>query len=296
MQDLHRRWEDTARREKEARARFAQRHLDPAAVRRELEAADRVLGDPDAVREFVLAAAQRLGMLVTRDTKRPDVWLVATGEAETAHLPDVIRFALPRDEKQGWAITFTSPTPEGATYLGRNHPFVTTLAQYLFEEALDQPDAAVAARCGAIRTRAVSRLTALVLLRVRYRVERPPYPPLLAEEVLLTGREGFDGTWLSPDAVLRLFTSAQPDANIPEGEKRDLVGLVLADIEPLVSADAAQEGNGLWQVVVERARDLERAHQRVRQHLGEREPELSVQAHWPPDVLGVLVLQPLRGG
>ena len=42
---------------KDYRTRFAQRALKPEEVRQELEATDAVLGDPDAVRLFVLAAA-----------------------------------------------------------------------------------------------------------------------------------------------------------------------------------------------------------------------------------------------
>ncbi len=294
--DLHRRWEETARREQETRTRFAQRALDPTTVRRELEAADQVLGDPDAVREFVLAAAQRLQLPVRQDTRRKDVWHILTDKEATAHLPDVVRYALPADRKGTWAVTFTSPTPEGVTYLGRNHPFVATLAQYLFEQALEETNVnPVVARCGAIRTRAVSRLTALLLLRVRYRLTRPGYPELLAEEVLLTGREGFNGHWLSPDAALRLFTAAQPDANIPEGEKRELVRLVLDDLKPLVTPETPDEANGIWQVITARARDLEAAHRRIRQHLGQPE-NVRLHPHWPPDALGLLVLQPLRGG
>jgi hypothetical protein len=62
--ELHRRWDLDAAREKENRTRFAQRALKPAEVQRELEATDAVLGDPEAVRSFVLSAAQRLGIHV----------------------------------------------------------------------------------------------------------------------------------------------------------------------------------------------------------------------------------------
>ena len=66
IQDFHRRWDRDAERERVNRTRFAQRALKPDEVRRELEATDAVLGDPDAVREFVLASAQRL-----RSERRP---------------------------------------------------------------------------------------------------------------------------------------------------------------------------------------------------------------------------------
>ena len=73
VQNLHRRWDLDAAREKENRTRFAQRALKPEEVRRELEATDAVLGDPSAVEEFVLNACQRLGLHVKKlDARRGD--------------------------------------------------------------------------------------------------------------------------------------------------------------------------------------------------------------------------------
>ena len=172
VESFHRRWDLDAEREKINRSRFAQRALKPAEVRQELEATDAVLGDPDAVREFVLSAAQRLGLSITRN-KQPDVFRVAVGPDATVTLPPAIAFALPASKTGQWLITFTSPTPEGAEYLGRNHRFVAALARFLMEEALTKGGAATASRCGVIRTRAVSRLCTILLLRVRYLLQQP---------------------------------------------------------------------------------------------------------------------------
>ena len=60
VRELHRLWDLDANRERRTRTRFAQRALKPAEVKRELEAVDSVLGDPAAVREFVLEACRRL--------------------------------------------------------------------------------------------------------------------------------------------------------------------------------------------------------------------------------------------
>jgi len=160
--------------------------LKPADVRQELEVTDAVLGDPDAVREFVLSAAQRLGLSITRD-KRPNVYRVAVGPNATATLPAAVASALPAPKSGQWLISFTSPTPEGAEYLGRNHRFVAALARFLMEEALTKSGAATATRCGVIKTRAVSRLSTILLLRVRYLLNQPDRPPLLSEEVLVAG-------------------------------------------------------------------------------------------------------------
>ena len=102
-------------------------------------------------------------------------------------MPDVISFALPASQAVHWLFSFTSPTPEGAEYLGRNHRFVVALAQFLMEEALEKHGGAKAARCGVIRTRAVSRLCTIMLLRAQYLLEPPGRPTLLAEEVVVTG-------------------------------------------------------------------------------------------------------------
>lgn len=68
VDSLHRRWDQDVERERINRTRFAQRALKPEAVQRELDATDAVLGDPAAVQTFVLIAAQRLGLPIT---KRP---------------------------------------------------------------------------------------------------------------------------------------------------------------------------------------------------------------------------------
>jgi hypothetical protein len=127
---MHRRWDRDVERERTNRTRFAQRALKPADVRQELEATDAVLGDPDAVRSFLIEAAQRLGLALSRD-RRHDVFRIAISPEATAALPDAIRFALPAIKSGQWLVSFVSPTPEGAEYLGRNHRFVAALARFL---------------------------------------------------------------------------------------------------------------------------------------------------------------------
>jgi hypothetical protein len=213
--------------------------------------------------------------------------------SDLARVPEAIRGALPAGSQGRWTITFTSPTPEGAEYVGRNHPFVTALARYLLEQALDQTASPVAARCGAIRTRQVQRLTALLLLRARFQLIQPRRSPLLAEEVLVTGFAGFGNAqevpWLTPDQALPLLT-AEPSANLPDAEKKELVAGMLDQIRPLVQAPP--DGNPLYALLQERAQELREAHRRIRQSVSERVRGLEVQPYWPPDILGLLVLQP----
>jgi len=163
------------------------------------------------------------------------VYRIATDPATRETQPPAIRAVLPPTKSGQWLVSFISPTPDGAEYLGRNHRFVATLAQFLMEEALTKGGAARASRCGAIRTRAVSRLTALYLLRLRFLIEQPDRTPLLAEEVQVLGRwgrlgerekvrrgEGSDGAWLGEADVLQLLADAQADENIIMEERHEL--------------------------------------------------------------------------
>jgi superfamily II DNA or RNA helicase len=288
VEELHHRWDRDVERERVNRTRFAQRALRPAEVRGELEATDAVLGDPEAVRNFLIEAAQRLGLALRRD-KREGVLRITVSPEATATLPEAIRFAMPSTKTGQWLISFTSPTPEGAEYLGRNHPFVAALAQFLLEEALTKSGAAKAARCGVVRTRAVARLTTILLLRVRYLVEQPGRAPLLSEEVLVVGflDRGTAGrrAWIFDDEVLRMLAEARPDANVPMAEKRELT-VAAVDEWPVLEP-------ALHEPIAERGAELERSHKRVRQAVGLRVRELAVAPQFPPDLLGILILQPV---
>lgn len=285
---LHRQWERDAEREKRTRTRFAQRALKPDEVRRELEAADSVLGDPQAVRAFVLEACQRLGLKLTHEKDGRVLRLVT---APLPHdLPEALRFALPQPKDGIWRITFTSPTPEGAEYLGRNHPFVAALARYLLEEALTKGGAAHAARGGVIATRAVDRPTVLLLLRVRYLIQVPGQTPLFSEEVRVLGytstvKAAF--SWLPEAEALRLLAEAQPDANLPLEEKKATLDAVLREYPALETH--------LRPPIEARARDLTEAHKRIRKAVRLQVQELTVQPQWPVDLLGALILKPVGG-
>lgn len=287
VETLHRRWGRDAERERINRTRFAQRALKPDEVRKELEATDAVLGDPDAVREFALNAAQRLNLPIAPD-KRPGVFRVATSNGVLATLPEAVRAALPRSKAGQWLVSFTSPTPKGAEYVGRNHRFVATLARFLLEEALTKHGAATASRCGVIRTRRVSRLTTVLLLRVRYLIELPQQAPMLSEEVVVAAcgnaRHGA-AEWLPDGEALRLLSEARPDANVGMTEKRELVETALRSWGSLEEP--------LKERIAQRAHALEASHKRIRQAVSLRVRELAVKPQLPPDLLGLLILQPM---
>jgi hypothetical protein len=72
---------------------------------------------------------------------------------------------------------------------------------------------------------------------------------------------------------------------IPMAEKRQLTEVALDNWPELESA--------LREKINTRASDLEKSHKRVRHAVSMRVRELSVEPQFPPDLLGLLVLQPI---
>jgi hypothetical protein len=166
---------------------------------------------------------------------------------------------------------------------------VAALARFLMEEALTKGGAASATRCGVIRTRSVSRLTTILLLRVRYLIHQPDRAPLLSEEVFVTGFANSASPdmpdWLSDAEALTLLAEAKADANIPMTEKSELAAGVLASWPTLQPA--------LRERIETRSSELEKSHKRVRQAVSLKVRQLTVTPQLPPDLLGFLVLQPM---
>jgi hypothetical protein len=134
----------------------------------------------------------------------------------------------------------------------------------------------------------VSRLSFVLLLRVRYLVEQPGRPPLLSEEVLLAGgTEAAAGRveWIAEAKAMKWLADAKPDANIPMREKQALAASALNRWPEFRSAVEPQ--------IRARAAELEASHKRIRQAVSMRVRELAVRPQLPPDLLGLLVLQPV---
>ncbi|MCA9916203.1 MAG: helicase, partial [Anaerolineae bacterium] len=209
-QQLQERWDRDVERERINRTRFAQRSLKPAEVRAELESIDEVLGDSDAVRHFVLAAAQRLDLQISKAGDK-DVYNVAVASTAIATVPPAISFALPPVKSGKWKITFSSPTPdcaEDAEYIGRNHKLVAAISRYLIEEALAENGNPAVSRCGVIRSKRIANRTTILLLRIRYLLKKPDGHTQMSEEVLVMGYEGSKPSlpkWLPDSESLRLL-------------------------------------------------------------------------------------------
>ncbi len=269
------RWDRAVEKEKLNRTRFAQRAIKPAEVQQELQESDRALGSVAEVERFVQAACDRLGGQLQR----------CQAGWQLVQVPACVQALV---GEQARPISFVSPAPAGAEYIGRNHPLVEGMAQYLLETALEGGETPAAARCGLTITRAVQQPTVVLLLRLRHLLTAPRRretapTPILAEECLARGFTGppSQPQWLPEDAIQALLAEAQPDGDLPfERKKRALERLRdrLEDLQPALEA-----------IAQERAAALAAAHRRVRSLT--QESQVNVEPQLPMDILGLYLFQ-----
>lgn len=278
---VHEEWTAAADRERESRTRFAQRAIRPEEVQRALGETDAVLGSPEDVRRFLLQASQRLPFgLAERAGGRYDL---LSGE-----LPEAVRLRL-GDVPAPWPITFRSPTPEGLTFVGRNHPLIEGLAEHLMDMAFhpaggDQP----VARCGVVCTPLVSRRTALFLLRLRYlHLDSDGGAASLAEETLAWGLRGVhpDVSELEPTEALRLLDGQLDAVSVPLAERTEVLRETVG-WWPLLEKPLAK-------MLAERAARLAEEHGRLADLVGSSAKLMQIEPQSPPDLLGLVVLLPM---
>ena len=283
---LHGEWQAAADREKRSRTLFAQETIKTDEVEAEMKAVQAAVGSgADAARLVREALAANRAVI----RQEADPLVVEFSEAPLAlreSLSEALRgTGLPKDLLRA---RFDGRSAKDVVLLTRTHPVVQSLGSWVLDTALDPKAEGVARRCGAIRTRAVSRRTTLLLLRFRFHVvteKGRDRRELLAEEAGLLAFEGAPAApaWLDPAAAEALLEAA-PSANFDPGLARDAVKKVVDDLPALEPALAAAAS--------ERAAALHAAHERVRAAAGSRVRTREVAPQPPVDVLGVYVYLP----
>ena len=286
--DLDVAWESAKENAKQTRTIFAQRSLKPEEVLPEWRKAVAVLGGEEDVRRFVAAACERL---------RAPLQPIGDG-----------RFRLPADNLPGpvrehleaaglgaksLRITFRHPAPAGFEAVHRTHPLVAALADHVAERALSEDLPELAARCGAIATRAVTRRTTVLLLRLRSQIgveERDGtrwrrVRTLLSEEAVGVAIAGSEAPRVLEDTDALGLMAAEPARNMDADERsyevRDSLD-GLPRLTPVIEALARS-----------RADMLLADHTRVRDAAAAKGIRSTVEACLPADVIGAFVLLPV---
>jgi superfamily II DNA or RNA helicase len=287
--DLDAAWESAKENARQTRTIFAQRTLKPEEVLPEWRKAVAVLGGEVEVRRFVAAACERL---------RSPLHPIGEGRFRLSadNLPSPVRERLEFAglHAKSLRIAFRLPAPAGFEFIHRTHPLVAALADYLTERALaeDLPD--LAARCGAVATRAVIRRTTLLLLRLRSQIgieEREGIRwrrvrTLLSEEAVCIAVAGSEPPHLLDDGDSLDLMAAEPARNMDAEERAYEIRESLDDLPRLIPAVEA--------LARKRAEALLADHTRVRDAAAAKGVRSTVEACLPADVIGAFVLVPAR--
>ena len=273
--------------DKMTRTVFAQRRLRPDEVLPEWRKSVAVLGGQDDVARFVRLAAERLGAALDQRN--------GYSHLPVGHFPGPLQDRLDAiGFKPTARIAFDQPAPTGAVYIHRAHPLVSTLADYVAEQALDADRPEIGARASAIFTREIKTRTVLYLLRLRSQLQveqrgadgrYAPLKSLLAEECLGVAVKGSNAPErLTEDDALSLL-SLEPGRNMEDGQKTRLIGQTLDSIHALEST--------FERIARERAQELLADHRRIREASEARGLRYNVIPALPVDKIGVYVFMPM---
>ena len=266
-----------ADREKLSRSIFAQHAIKANEIEQDLKQTDEAIGDPKAVEVFVIQALDELlGVQVNSDKKGFIIF--------TVNLPEVLKTNLPNGQQI--KVSFKSPTPEGYYYLGRNHPFVEQLCQYLLANSINHDIKNGPARAAVIKSKEVEIKTTLLLFRVRNVIEeKQGGKQIVDEEMLMWGYRGMTSKpdALDEDEVKYLMEEIRATGELSNEARTDFLENELNQLDLIK--------NEFDQIALKRTEILIEAHERFRKVLGGSRFK-AVEPILPMDLMGLYILLP----
>ena len=273
---VSRKIDEAAEREKVSRGIFAQNAIKAHEIEADLREIDEAIGDPLAVESFVTTTLNNLlGAQVTASKKGYRI--------VTANLPPQLRDLLPAGDTIN--VSFQSPTPEGYHYLGRNHPFVEQLCQFIMANTLSRMNKS-AARAAVIRTKQVTSKTTLMLFRCRNVIEQVKIGyQIVAEEMLLWGWRGTpqQKEFLDHDVAKKLLNEARATSDLSPQARASFLENELKLLSQLDTE--------FQQVAEQQSKRLVESHQRFSALMDKQQFQV-VYPVLPMDLLGIYILLP----
>lgn len=269
-------YEQAAERHKITRSIFAQHSIRVDEIEQDLTQVDNAIGNVDTVREFVVRTLSELGAQINPISKGYILY--------TTNLNPVFKSFFDSEDKV--KISFESPTPQGFTYIGRNHPFVEYLCQYLLNDAVSDNEKKIVARGSVVVTDKVDIKTTILELRVRLIIaDTIRRNELIAEEMLLFGYKGnsSENDFIGFDGCNNLIKEVIPQEDLSLERQRILLKNELENVTMI--------NEHLRELVSERSKELISSHERYRKLLKGSKYNV-VEPVLPPDILGVYVLVP----
>lgn len=272
-------WHDASENEKKSRTRFAQNAMKPAEVAPEWNKVKDLIGSPNDARLFVERAMSCFGVPLEKKRSLYVAHVYALQESLKEKLAQ-------RGLEKSVKLVTAEPAPSGTSLLTRTHAMTASLSESLVEASLDRealPDLGIG-RVGAWPTTAVSAMTRVVLLRIRYKltIHSRKERLLLAEEAALVAFQG-NSVVAAGDAAREILNTPATADLAPIARDR-MINTAKSDFPELL--DGALAG-----FVNERTAELVDDHARLRTAAGSVS-RVSVEAVLPPDVIGLFVLMP----
>ena len=273
-------WRDTAEGAKASQARYAQGALKPDEVVPEWRKMRALNGGPEEVGRFTDRALRRV--------RAP---LEKSGDQRLVHLdslPAAMRERLAGRGLTGTRrISFVDDPVSGVTHVGRVHPVVATLAETLAEGALDPLGAEgnPLGRAGVWRTKAVSQMTTLMLLRLRFQLVTSGRTNrmLLAEEAIGISFQGLGQDAILDGAEALQLLEAEASSDIDAEARSRQIENALGRLGGYQSA--------IDQLATARAATLSDDHLRLTEAAGGG-ATVKVTPVLPADIIGLYVLLP----
>ena len=279
IQVMETRWRDASENEKRSRTRFAQNAMKPSEVAPEWDKVKSLLGSPAETLEFLKQAMSRFGVPLE---KKKSLRL-----AHVHALQDSLKEKLEQRGLKGTLKLATQePVPSGASLLTRASPLTSSLAECLLEASLDTgalADLGIG-RVGAWPSAAVTQMTQIALLRIRYKltVHARRERLLLAEEAALVALD--NNTVIASGCLARDLLASPATADLAPVARDRMINAAKITLPELL--------NGPISVFVKnRAAELIEDHARLRAAAGSVS-RVSVESIIPPDVIGLFVLVP----
>lgn len=277
-EDVHKNWDVAVEREKKSRAVYAQETIDVKEVAEELNAVKETVGTKTEVENFIYTSLVLSKAVISKN----GVYSLNLTESPRA-IKEIF------NNKDKVKVKFDKPVKEGTVYLHRTHPIVQNISSYVIEGAFDSENESLAKRSGVIRTRGVEKKTTLMLLRLRYQINRiadRQVIELLAEDLMKVAFTDSinNPSWLSDEDLDKLLVLST-DANVPVDIGRDEI-LQVEEKYSLISSK-------LEEFAIKRGEELRTAHMRVRKASKIKGVKYEVLPKLPVDVLGIYVYLPM---
>ena len=253
--------------------------MKPSEVAPEWDKVKSLLGSPAETLEFLERAMSRFGVPLEKKKSLQFAHVHALQDSLKEKLEQ-------RGLKGSLKLATQEPVPSGASLLTRTHPLTSSLAESLLEASLDTealPDLGIG-RVGAWPSAAVTLMTRVALLRIRYKltVHARRERLLLAEEAALVALDS--NTVIASGSEVRALLASPATADLASVARDRMINTAKAALPDLL-------GGPIADFVQKRAAELVEDHARLRAAAGSVS-RVSVEPIIPPDVIGLFVLVP----